>query len=1150
MYSDILGINEQFKNSVNIEYDLTDYNKLTEYIPTEDICEVLRYYLNSVKDSKYNRATILEGPYGKGKSYLVLALTQLLSLDLADEKVNLFLRKLNKVDKELYEEFIEIKKNGFKLLPIVINSNYSHLQQALNIALKDALSRFELDNLYPDTVYEVCLRVISQWEKEDSISSRVKENCISKVNDSLENIKQGLKNYNSEAFEKFAKVYNCVVNGLEFNPFVNDDVIKNYRDIAHKLNEYGYNGVFIVFDEFSKFIDADLEGLTNELKVLQDLAEVVSRSGETEQMHLCCITHKSLESYYQNKKESIANAIRTVEGRFKELRFNRSLNQNYEIISYSIEKKSGFDSFYNEFEEKNKDFYLELKSSDLFNEINNETLCRGCFPLNPLTTYAVINISEKIAQNERTLFTFISDNDSNSLSTFIKNNSNGLFNVDKIYDYFSSLIEKSDDEDIRKLHYKVVTNLSKTGVLLEKNIIKVIAIIKIINNGSFISDAKTIAYCLNADKTEILKALNSLVDNKLIKKSAITETYDFAGASTKEIDTQIDSFISSKAKINNLSSYLNELYDSNFVLPRKYNTTRKMTRYYREKYIADFELLKINSFKTFYSNEFCDGFIFRVINTGENSDEIKKHFAEIKDNETVIIKLSDNVFSENIIQEIYRIMGLKSLISKNKIDDLAKDETEMMFVDEMGEMEAYLNYTFNPKNTIIISSQKDRDLTYIELLSKLMELQYSMTPIINNEMINKESNISANYIKARNIVIDLYLKKNIDLNQENLDDYSVSSPENTVYISSKDRETLEKRQVLEVIKKHFIEAENNKTDSVDLINSLKTKPYGIRNGVIPILIGMAINELDINTIFYYENREIDLNASNIEKMVNNPAKYFFLTEKGSKEKAEYLNSLLKLFGLKTTNSYRDDIKQVVDGLQKWFMSMPRIIRNVALKDNYLNVDSKFIEVRDIFMSFNINEYAAVFEKMPNVYGGDYATVVNSITEYREQIDVVINKFADKLATLLKAEFDKESNGSLYNAVEEWLIKVKARDKILEDKEKNFVSLFDNKNYDDLSLLNEISNNIVSVQLTDWERNQTETILNFIHHFKSEIETKKYIGELVSYEQKEIQQSEEVELSPLATMISNNIEEALEEFGDSVSKEEKICILKKIINQML
>lgn len=35
-------------------------------------------------------------------------------------------------------------------------------------------------------------------------------------------------------------------------------------------------------------------------------------------------------------------------------------------------------------------------------------ILKGCYPLNPIAAYLLLNISEKVAQNERTLFTFIS----------------------------------------------------------------------------------------------------------------------------------------------------------------------------------------------------------------------------------------------------------------------------------------------------------------------------------------------------------------------------------------------------------------------------------------------------------------------------------------------------------------------------------------------------------------------------------------------------------------------------------------------------------------------------------------------------------------------------------------------------------------------
>ena len=52
-YSKYISVGEQFKNSVNIEYDLQTYDKLSGYIPTEDACEVLRERRGMVKCLSY-----------------------------------------------------------------------------------------------------------------------------------------------------------------------------------------------------------------------------------------------------------------------------------------------------------------------------------------------------------------------------------------------------------------------------------------------------------------------------------------------------------------------------------------------------------------------------------------------------------------------------------------------------------------------------------------------------------------------------------------------------------------------------------------------------------------------------------------------------------------------------------------------------------------------------------------------------------------------------------------------------------------------------------------------------------------------------------------------------------------------------------------
>ena len=98
-YNEYIQVDENFQYSVNLQFDLNNINKIKNYIPTKDGCEVLKTYINSIINGK-NRATTLIGPYGKGKSHLLLVLLMLISdYDVKDEKEILeLINKIQKVD--------------------------------------------------------------------------------------------------------------------------------------------------------------------------------------------------------------------------------------------------------------------------------------------------------------------------------------------------------------------------------------------------------------------------------------------------------------------------------------------------------------------------------------------------------------------------------------------------------------------------------------------------------------------------------------------------------------------------------------------------------------------------------------------------------------------------------------------------------------------------------------------------------------------------------------------------------------------------------------------------------------------------------------------------------------------------------------------
>lgn len=70
--SKMISVASGFQYSVNIGYDLNNEDKLKNFIPTKSALELLEDILLSTNPSSTERARILIGAYGKGKSHIVL----------------------------------------------------------------------------------------------------------------------------------------------------------------------------------------------------------------------------------------------------------------------------------------------------------------------------------------------------------------------------------------------------------------------------------------------------------------------------------------------------------------------------------------------------------------------------------------------------------------------------------------------------------------------------------------------------------------------------------------------------------------------------------------------------------------------------------------------------------------------------------------------------------------------------------------------------------------------------------------------------------------------------------------------------------------------------------------------------------------------
>ena len=152
-YSDFIEADQGFQTSVNLELDLNKKEKVKGYIPTEQSVKALEVFLSSFyyASDTQNRACVLIGPYGRGKSHLFLVLTAEYSADEAKVMQYELCERIESVNHEVGALAKAIVDSGIRALPVVINSNSRDINQSFLIALNNSLQAAGIDFLLPKT---------------------------------------------------------------------------------------------------------------------------------------------------------------------------------------------------------------------------------------------------------------------------------------------------------------------------------------------------------------------------------------------------------------------------------------------------------------------------------------------------------------------------------------------------------------------------------------------------------------------------------------------------------------------------------------------------------------------------------------------------------------------------------------------------------------------------------------------------------------------------------------------------------------------------------------------------------------------------------------------------------------------------------------
>jgi len=834
---------EHFARSTNIELDHKQPESVPDYRFTAKSLRLLDDVLDSSLGSRRDKAWSVIGPYGSGKSTFLLFLLQLLSgasspwlqrcliqLRLANPNI------ANKVD-------ITLNKGNAKYIPIIVQGSRNALDRTLCDALLEAATGADRD---------------ISW---------VSESFLSSLNITLQVMDSGITDSIS--------------------------TIKLYERAANLVKDAGYKGLLVIIDEFGKFLErARWQGDLPDLVTAQYLAELATNSDDSQILFLVAL-HQGFQHYASSLSRQQWLEWVKIQGRFNQIDFSEEPENLYGLVASSINYTDISANLNEAIDQWSLRVWNQVKGLPPFKSDTDKIFWRDLlphvYPFHPITLYALPRLSAYLGQNERTLFTFLASDDPLGLKSFLKRTQQKSDNlpsltVDYLYDYFvhgarASLLPL----EVQRKVTEIEAALERLGdrPTEEMRLLKTIGIISLLKVGpSLPTSKKVLDATLDKDPLEtemqIGKTIKNLISRRIIVYRQFAEEYRIWEGSDFDFDGALEKTREDLQQSFDLTLALDRLVKSRPMFARRHSFETGTSRIFRTKLVEATVLLKMqdSDFTLLPHQNRCDGvIIYSIPSTVQELDMLKHWVTKISDAKVIIVIPREPLGLHHLTLDLSSLRELPQ-----NWPELAED---IVAIKEIaGRIESMEDYLYENLSNVI---EPDTQLsTYywrgkpqnIEdsralnvLLSNICDECFSATPVIRNELINRDT-ISTSVVVAVKKIIESLLADTHDPKLgfvgngpeisiikavlEDNDLYNKRSDE-LWYLSDPTKNTPSNIGKVWMEIEHFIQSSRSSAMTFDVLyEKLTSLPYGMRKGIISLLIWIALIYFR-STISLYEN---------------------------------------------------------------------------------------------------------------------------------------------------------------------------------------------------------------------------------------------------------------------------------------------------------
>ena len=730
--NELIEIKDAYSEQVNIREDFLDtksnLKRMERYMPIKSHRKAFEKVATGLFERNNKRFYLLTGSYGTGKSHLSLMIANYLSNSSdSDEIIQFFENYRHMVNEDGEKEdsidkFVNIQKNKRYLVCIC---DYDSNDTFMEIVLKAIMSALEREKIDPDqlnTPYQEAIRKINEWEdlkinqNHDFLDKFEKLLARELPGTTLNQFKKGLeKELDYDKLKVFRKLHKEITTA-EF-VFSKDNLVAIAKGlIESKIFKDSFDGILILFDEF----DYVLKNRSRfDLNVFQAFGEFCAASfmNGTPVITLA-ITHRSFVSY---KSQFNDTDFSVVNSRVEEISL---ATEGFEDIIAAIVIPQTDSGLWATYIKPRKDTFNALTQScqeyGIFKHLSDsgrklrKKIVENIYPMHPMATYVLLELSKKIGANNRSVITFFTKknrkDEEGSYRWFIENNNilnekddMNFYTTDLIFDYFSTLITSDNTElsdsvrsiirnyesslrEWKKLHSKEMKLFDDENDLIVDKILKVLVLFQL---ADVVTNSNNILFGLNAnlyedDRRKIDSVLKYLVSNQILYHNRQSDSFEFRKSDLIDIDGTIEGYISQEENFSiNVVSELDrlaknkaykDLYDlfrENFIEGDSYNREWHEDKRFLRLFITINELespdfySKISNMlvqETNYKNSF-EGIAVFVLCESLDECERAKDIANKNKNSKIIIAVPNEEIP--LKEDIVRVIAAESSFNKD-----------------------------------------------------------------------------------------------------------------------------------------------------------------------------------------------------------------------------------------------------------------------------------------------------------------------------------------------------------------------------------------------------------------------------------------------------------------------------------------------------